>query len=431
MPSRHKAPHPLTGLVPKAWMESLDSPSSEVRDYFVTRLGLWIARLHSGARYDAIRLALWFLANHDPDPGIRSRAIAISNGLEPINPMLVAGFPAGAVASPITLLAHAPEPHRGAASASPTMPQPNALIYPAAPTRGNTGHKTRAPDTRPQTWQKGAAGEHMPARPNPVKVVLTALLGTALLVIVSVCGLAALIGRSTGNSPARIASTDVTAIPGRITLSAPTPYPSQTPQPTYTPYPTLTPLPTYTRQPTLTPAPTETPRPTSTPTPIPTSTPAPTFTPRPLPTPTSAPPALIAQSSVNVMREPVDVVAGNNLLGTLPAGSYLPVTARSADGLWWKVWYNNASGWVRSGSSASPIGAMAAVPFVALTYATFTPIPVPPTAPPAAPPGLTGVCAGISPGQRYGAICTDGWRSSSTGRGTCSSHGGVAVWLTC
>lgn len=28
-----------------------------------------------------------------------------------------------------------------------------------------------------------------------------------------------------------------------------------------------------------------------------------------------------------------------------------------------------------------------------------------------------------------GAICRDGWRSYSTGRGTCSYHGGVAYWL--
>jgi hypothetical protein len=28
-----------------------------------------------------------------------------------------------------------------------------------------------------------------------------------------------------------------------------------------------------------------------------------------------------------------------------------------------------------------------------------------------------------------GAICADGWRSYSTGRGTCSHHGGVAEWL--
>lgn len=30
---------------------------------------------------------------------------------------------------------------------------------------------------------------------------------------------------------------------------------------------------------------------------------------------------------------------------------------------------------------------------------------------------------------RYGAICWDGWISSATGRGACSSHGGVRDWL--
>ena len=32
-------------------------------------------------------------------------------------------------------------------------------------------------------------------------------------------------------------------------------------------------------------------------------------------------------------------------------------------------------------------------------------------------------------GHRIGAICEDGWRSYSTGSGTCSSHGGVDYWL--
>lgn len=32
-------------------------------------------------------------------------------------------------------------------------------------------------------------------------------------------------------------------------------------------------------------------------------------------------------------------------------------------------------------------------------------------------------------GPRVGARCRDGWRSRSTGRGTCSHHGGVGVWL--
>lgn len=34
-----------------------------------------------------------------------------------------------------------------------------------------------------------------------------------------------------------------------------------------------------------------------------------------------------------------------------------------------------------------------------------------------------------SSGRRIGAICRDGWRSNSTGSGTCSGHGGVDHWL--
>lgn len=30
---------------------------------------------------------------------------------------------------------------------------------------------------------------------------------------------------------------------------------------------------------------------------------------------------------------------------------------------------------------------------------------------------------------RSGAICKDGWRSSATGRGACSHHGGVLYWF--
>lgn len=34
----------------------------------------------------------------------------------------------------------------------------------------------------------------------------------------------------------------------------------------------------------------------------------------------------------------------------------------------------------------------------------------------------------LSTGGRTGAICSDGWTSSSTGSGTCSHHGGVSYW---
>jgi len=33
-------------------------------------------------------------------------------------------------------------------------------------------------------------------------------------------------------------------------------------------------------------------------------------------------------------------------------------------------------------------------------------------------------------GVRVGAVCRDGWRSSATGSGACSHHGGVAYWPT-
>ncbi|MDC1024638.1 hypothetical protein OAR04_01780 [Flavobacteriales bacterium] len=34
-----------------------------------------------------------------------------------------------------------------------------------------------------------------------------------------------------------------------------------------------------------------------------------------------------------------------------------------------------------------------------------------------------------SKGKRTGAICNDGWKSSATGSGACSHHGGVKYWL--
>lgn len=38
---------------------------------------------------------------------------------------------------------------------------------------------------------------------------------------------------------------------------------------------------------------------------------------------------------------------------------------------------------------------------------------------------------GCTAGERTGAVCSDGSRSSATGRGACSHHGGVAYWLVC
>lgn len=42
---------------------------------------------------------------------------------------------------------------------------------------------------------------------------------------------------------------------------------------------------------------------------------------------------------------------------------------------------------------------------------------------------LTGFLVADCSGKRVGAVCEDGWRSSSTGSGTCSHHGGVDYWV--
>jgi hypothetical protein len=59
------------------------------------------------------------------------------------------------------------------------------------------------------------------------------------------------------------------------------------------------------------------------------------------------------------------------------------------------------------------------------TVAPPTTVPKPPTPKPEA-----AQCPAPS-GARYGAVCKDRSRSSATGRGACSHHGGVAYWLTC
>ena len=58
---------------------------------------------------------------------------------------------------------------------------------------------------------------------------------------------------------------------------------------------------------------------------------------------------------------------------------------------------------------------------------TYTPpaasAPAPRSSPSSTPPAQS------PSGTRTGAICKDGWRSTATGRGACSHHGGVATWL--
>ncbi|MDC0303881.1 hypothetical protein OAL15_02600 [Flavobacteriales bacterium] len=40
---------------------------------------------------------------------------------------------------------------------------------------------------------------------------------------------------------------------------------------------------------------------------------------------------------------------------------------------------------------------------------------------------LLGACQGK--GERVGAVCNDGWKSTATGSGACSHHGGVDHWV--
>ncbi len=39
------------------------------------------------------------------------------------------------------------------------------------------------------------------------------------------------------------------------------------------------------------------------------------------------------------------------------------------------------------------------------------------------------ILSGCGRGKRVGAVCNDGWRSSATGSGACSHHGGVDYWI--
>tara|TARA_Y100000768_G_scaffold376411_1_gene348431 strand:+ start:980 stop:1510 length:531 start_codon:yes stop_codon:yes gene_type:complete len=58
------------------------------------------------------------------------------------------------------------------------------------------------------------------------------------------------------------------------------------------------------------------------------------------------------------------------------------------------------------------------------------PTPKPTTVPtPTIEPEPTPTRTPVEPRYRIGAICNDGTRSSATGRGACSWHGGVREWL--
>ena len=97
---------------------------------------------------------------------------------------------------------------------------------------------------------------------------------------------------------------------------------------------------------------------------------------------------------------------------------------------WYRVRLGGDEGWMSASVLLVEKAVAAAVP--ADTQAlepppTATPQPIAVVKPTARPnPGFVAPSAGV----RVGAICRDGTRSSATGRGACSYHGGVARWLT-
>jgi hypothetical protein len=73
--------------------------------------------------------------------------------------------------------------------------------------------------------------------------------------------------------------------------------------------------------------------------------------------------------------------------------------------------------------------AQASPPAAAPTFVNPAPPPAPPPAPAPEPAPTTEPAPAQPTGGRIGAVCRDGTRSSATGRGACSHHGGVDHWL--
>jgi hypothetical protein len=172
-----------------------------------------------------------------------------------------------------------------------------------------------------------------------------------------------------------------------------------------------------------------------------TATPMPTHTPVP-PTPTLAPPIGQVLKVGNLRSEPR--IAADTVVALICPDDTVAFISRAiiGDAYWYRVRLETTAtdcdsqraqvgteGWASSSLLGAPsytfenyaADAQLALP----TTVRSTPIPKPTVTPrpvvraaPAAPSG-----------GRIGAICRDGTRSSATGRGACSHHGGVAQWL--
>jgi hypothetical protein len=101
---------------------------------------------------------------------------------------------------------------------------------------------------------------------------------------------------------------------------------------------------------------------------------------------------------------------GLSNLAVVNTGAVTTFSASAPNGTYYvRVFGQNPFG------SSAPSMERTAVVSVVVPPPTPPPTPLPPPPP--------------SGGFRVGARCRDGWISSSTGSGTCSSHGGVACWL--
>lgn len=181
-------------------------------------------------------------------------------------------------------------------------------------------------------------------------------------------------------------------------------------------------------------------------TPLPSPTDMPTAPPATeAPTATPQPPAGGVSKSGNLRTEPR--IATETVIGSVCAGDTVAfLSQQQVDEAWWYLVRVVARG-DSCGAAAVDVGAegwaseqLLTEPSYAVTeYALAARITLPTaivaptsTARPTARPRPTAEPQRLAPSGgtvRIGAICRDGTRSSATGRGACSHHGGVAQWL--
>jgi uncharacterized protein YraI len=95
---------------------------------------------------------------------------------------------------------------------------------------------------------------------------------------------------------------------------------------------------------------------------------------------------------------------------------------------WYQVRADGDEGWVSGAILKVDAVQAAALPTNNDSFAPPTSTPKPTAIPkPTVAPKPT--AAAVFSGVRVGAVCRDGTRSSATGRGACSHHGGVEHWL--